>query len=646
MSDLRPFYPEKEVPRSSVADLWWRRLVAAAVTPTFRFRRGRFRRFVRRVAAEETALIEAGAGPTDPVALAALSARLRAGAVPSDAAAVEAFARIRLASKAVLGLRHHDVQILAGAAMLRGFLAEMNTGEGKTLTATLPAITAALSGRRVHVVTVNGYLAARDAEKLTPLYAAFGLQVAVVAEGMSPADRRAAYQADIVYTCDKELAFDYLKDRLVLLKKGGGLQRRVSARMEGMRTGRGAPADLLMQGLEFVILDEADNILIDEASTPLILSAETDSEEEAAYLTQALALANQLEEGVDFDIASPGRQVRLTPSGQARLAEGARALGPAWASVARREDIVGRALSALYVMQNGDQYLIRDGEICLVDEATGRIMEDRFWSDGLHQLVELKEGLPLSSRKVTLARMSYQKFFRRYLHLCGMTGTAAEVASELFEVYRLPSLRIPTHRPKRLDVVPTRVCQTMSQKWELVARTCADLQANGAAVLVGTRSVEASTQASAALHRVGLKHEVLNAIDEARESEIVAQAGQPGAITVATNMAGRGTDIALGPGVAERGGLHVIMTERHESARVDRQLMGRAARQGDPGTVQAILSLEDALIVTSRISGASRVPRHLLAVGQSRSVSLLFSALQRLGEARRVRQRRALLRAD
>lgn len=518
-------------------------------------------------------------------------------------ATAETFALIRELSARLLGKRHYRVQVLGALALLRGQIAEMETGEGKTLTATLAVGAAALAGLPVHVVTVNDYLARRDAEEMGPLYQALGLSVGIIQNGMEPPAKRAAYAADITYCTNKELGFDYLRDRLQLKDWPS------AARLALERSlAHGLRADgLLLRGLHFAIVDEADSILVDEARTPLIISAQGRAELTAEMLAQVLAIARSLHAGRDFDVTPTERTVRLRRGAAARIEAHARSapaltgLAPVWV------ELVTQALSALHLYQKDQHYLVMDDKIQIVDEYTGRAMPDRSWEHGLHQLIEAKEGCEITAQRETLARITYQRFFRRYLHLAGMTGTGRELAGELWSVYRLEVARIPTHRPSRRRELPPRLFASQTRKWQAVVEAVREeIGQRGRPVLVGTRSVEASETLSGLLSDAGIAHQVLNARQDAEEARLVAQAGQAGVVTVATNMAGRGTDIKLGPGVVERGGLHVILTEFHDSARIDRQLYGRCGRQGDAGSYQALVAAGDELF---RLYGTSWLHR-------------------------------------
>lgn len=505
---------------------------------------------------------------------------------------VRSFALVREVSSRVLGMRHYDCQLKGGLVLLRGMCAEMETGEGKTLTATLAAAAAGLAGVPVHIISVNDYLTARDAEKMTPLYRALGLRVGCVVHGLSPEQRRHEYQADITYVTNKELVFDYLRDHLTI----GSRENSLRLQAEYLHSNQHRAKKVLQRGLIFGIVDEADSVLIDEARTPLIISGSAAATEEKTFLEQALVLAGELGEE-DYKINRSKRTVQLTPKGKKRVQERATQMGALWEGMVRRESTVSRALSAIHLFHRNQQYLVRDEKIQIVDEFTGRVMADRSWEQGLHQLIELKEGCELTKKNETLAKISYQRFFRRYLYLSGMTGTAKEVADELWSVYGLHTCKIPPNRKVKRVGLPTRIYSTKEKKLDAVVKRISEIHQKQRPILIGTRSVAASLEVSLKVEAAGLKHQVLNADQDAQEAKIISRAGQAGAITIATNMAGRGTDILLDEGVAERGGLHVIATEIHEAARIDRQLYGRAGRQGDRGSYEAILSFEDALIV-------------------------------------------------
>jgi preprotein translocase subunit SecA len=510
----------------------------------------------------------------------------------TDESTSEAFALIREGTRRILKLRHHDVQLLAGRALLQGKIAEMATGEGKTLVATLAACTAAVSGASVHVVTVNDYLATRDAEGNAPLFTFFGLSIGIVKQDMPVPERVSQYMSDIVYVSNKELTFDYLKDRISI---GGVLS--VHQKLRTLQR-NAATAHPILQGLHVAIVDEADSVLIDEARTPLIISETLPDDLGEDVYRQALAIAKGLQVNRDFNIGTD-RDIWLTEVGLGTIRERVEAddIGTVWNSGLWQKELVQKALSALYSFHRDEHYIISEDKIQIVDEFTGRVMPDRTWERGLHQMIEAKEECEISGQRKTLSQITYQRFFRRYLLLAGMTGTAKEVGPEIKRVYDLSVSRIATHKPSRRVRLRDRVFANAEDHWLEVARRAQEIASTGRSVLVGTRSVEGSEMLSGLLKARGVEHAVLNARQDKTEAEDIGRAGEPGRITVATNMAGRGTDIKLAPKVAALGGLHVILTEFHESARIDRQLFGRSARQGDPGSVEAIVNLQDELFV-------------------------------------------------
>lgn len=556
-------------------------------------------------------------------------------------AVAEAFAVICEASSRTLGMRHFDVQLLGGFAMLKGMISEMETGEGKTLTATLPACTAALSGLPVHVVTANDYLAQRDAEIMEPLYRALGLSVGTVVHGMAPEERRAAYLCDITYCSNKELVFDYLRDRMVLGKYPSNLL----LKLERLGEDAARSSKLVMRGLHFAIVDEADSVLIDEARTPFVISGQTDPADEQARAEAALNLVETLEETKDYKILAEERVIELTPQGKLRLEELAELEEELWASRIRREEAARQALAARHLFRRDEHYIVRDGKVQIVDEYTGRVMEDRSWNEGLHQLIEVSEGCEATGQNIALARMTHQRFFRRYKRLAGMTGTAREVAGEFWSVYRLPIYTVPTNRPIQRTTQPQVISSTADLKWQNIAAYVVELNKRGLPVLLGTRSVAASKTASEYLSKAGLAHEVLNAAQDSNEAQIIAQAGQKGRITIATNMAGRGVDIKLDDEVAAMGGLQVVISELHDSKRIDRQLLGRCGRQAQKGHGATFLSLEDPLL---EFLGRSMVWRLCYLDGSVGDWSRrrLFRKAQRRAERTHSRARKELVKMD
>ncbi len=561
-----------------------------------------------------------------------------------DAAVAESFALAREVSGRVLGMRHFHSQVIGGLVLLRGCVAEMATGEGKTLTTVLPAVTAALAGIPVHVVSVNDYLTRRDAELMGPVYQALGLSVGVVVQGMSPPERRAAYAARITYCTNKELTFDYLKDQLVLGERTHPLHLHVD-RLHG---GGSAEQRVLLRGLHFAIVDEVDSILVDEARTPLVISGtEPANEGEETVFRQAMSLARTLVKDEHWQLIAGRRQIELTAAGREFVRAAAAELGPYWSGRVRREELATQALTAIHLFHRDSHYLVRDGKVQIIDEFTGRVMADRSWERGLHQLIEIKEGCEPTRPRKTLAKISYQRFFRKYLHLAGMTGTAQEIRRELWDVYGLAVVAVPLNRPSRRRRLQDQVFPSGDDKWARVLDRVATLHAERRAVLVGTASVAASEELSRLLTARGLPHRVLNAKQDAEEAAIVAEAGQPGRITVATSMAGRGTDIALAPEVAAVGGLHVILTERHEAARIDRQLEGRCARQGDPGSCEAILSLDGVLFEDGRGGMLLHLARAMAPSRlRDRIAALAIRRAQKRLEAVHARARALLLKDD
>ncbi|MBK8083176.1 MAG: prepilin peptidase [Devosia sp.] len=634
-------YPERPDPRPGKLDGVLHAIEAAIVAPLAR-RRGRdLFRIVPRVRTRAAELTETPL-PMLQQLVRASAIDVRRSDFKDEVAIAETFALLRELSGRTLGKRHHDVQLVGAFAILSGTIAEMATGEGKTLTAGLAAAAIALAGTPVHVVTVNDYLARRDAELIMPLFRAVGLTVGIVVEGMELADRQQAYAADITYCTNKELAFDYLRDRMVLGQQSGDLRLRLSAL--GGRSAR--LGELRLRGLHFALVDEADSVLVDEARTPLVISGSAKAENDPSVIAAALDIARGLAAERHYRVLADERRIQLTPVGRNEVEALTRELGAPWKSRVMREELVRQALSALLLFHRDEHYVVREGKVMIVDPSTGRRSKDRSWSDGLHQMIETKEELELSDQRVTIARMTYQRFFRRYGRLAGMTGTASHVAGELWRVYRLPVATIPTHRPSRRSYRPDRVLSDEESKWQAIIARTIELHKVGAPVLIGTGSVAASEQAGRRLLAAGLVHEVLNAQQDMHEAAIVARAGEVGRITVVTSMAGRGTDIPLGPGAADVGGLHVIMSERHEARRIDDQLAGRAGRQGEPGHVEAILSLEDAILATDAPPWLRRVAASLSASFGDTGRRLAIRLAQKHAERLHARMRMALLKSD
>jgi preprotein translocase subunit SecA len=552
---------------------------------------------------------------------------------------VESFALVREAAKRTIRQRHFDVQLVGGAAIHWRSIAEMETGEGKTLVATLPAYLNALAGKGVHVVTVNDYLAARDAEWMGQIYKFLGMTVGCIQTGQQDPVRRAAYNCDITYGTSKELGFDFLRDELKRHQLGGDNTRKS---FEQAFLGRGANPEGAMpvqRGHQYAIVDEADSILIDEARTPLIIGANNQpTQEEAAAYLGADELAATLVRVKDFKYDPAEKKAELTAAGRRKVQLRAGHSSFVTLTVDGLYEYVERALRGQIAYLKDVNYVVHEGEIVIVDEFTGRMMPGRQWQDGLHQAVQAKERLEVTLETITAARVTVQDFFLRYKKLAGMTGTASSDARELQRVYKVRVFPVPTNRPSRRVWISDRIFSTESEKFQAVADEIVRLNQKGVPVLVGTRSIEKSEKLSALLTEAQIEHQILNAKNHAIEAQIVAKAGQPAKVTVATNMAGRGTDIKLGDGVAEKGGLHVIGTERHESLRIDRQLAGRCARQGDPGHAQFFVAIEDEIIEAFGEKPAIRLRKRYKDRGE-----LTSAAMRRLvfrAQAKKERQHR------
>src|SRR5438128_2296499 len=558
---------------------------------------------------------------------------------------VEAFAVVREAARRTIGLRPFDVQMVGGIVLHQGKIAEMKTGEGKTLVAVLPLYLNALESKGAHLITVNDYLARRDAGWNGPVYHALGMSVAVIGHEMSllydpefldethpdprlqhlrPITRAEAYQADITYGTNSEFGFDYLRDNMAV-----------------------DLTQCVQRGLNFAVVDEVDSILIDEARTPLIISGQAQESTEKYY--QYARLIPRLS-GDDYTVDEKTKSASLTEDGIAKVER--------WTGIKNVYELehvdeahqINQALKAYTLFKRDRDYLVKDGEVIIVDEFTGRQQPGRRWADGLHQAVEAKEGVKVQQETQTLATITYQNYFRLYEKLAGMTGTAVTEAEEFDKIYKLQVVVIPTHKPMIREDRPDLIYKTEDAKFNAVADEIQEVASAGRPVLVGTVSVEKSERLARLLEKRGVRHEVLNAKQHEREALIVAKAGQPGAVTIATNMAGRGTDIVLGPAVAEGGGLHIVGTERHESRRIDNQLRGRAGRQGDPGSSRFFLALDDDLM---RIFGGERIKgmMNMLRVAddepiESRMVSRQIEGAQTKVEGHNFDARRYLVEYD
>lgn len=552
-----------------------------------------------------------------------------------------AFAVIREAAHRTLGLRPHDMQLLGAREILSGRLAEMATGEGKTLVASLPATTAALAGIPVHIITVNDYLAARDRDQLQPLYNFLSLNAEVALQTNKPHERREAYACDITYVTGQQLAFDYLHDRLIANGQRSSLRQRIQT----LGDSSDSDQQRLLRGLCFAIVDEADSVLIDEARTPLILAREIDSQRVANTYLQTLGVARELRIGEHFHLDCAARRVELTDAGRTHVQFIETPRGGTWETERSLHTLLTQALSALHLYELDIHYFIRDGKVQIIDEYTGRTLPDRSWSRGLHQLIELKEGCEITPARETLSQITFQRLFPRYLRLGAMTGTATEVSGELNRVYNLGVSVIPTHLPSKRTSHAAIIFKTLTDKWAAVVDRVATLHETGQPILIGTRSVQDSEHLSRLLQARRLPHRVLNARQDKTEAYIVARAGQRGAITVATNMAGRGTDIKLEPSTYALGGLHVIVTELHDARRIDRQLIGRCARQGDPGSFETLVSIEDDVFVRFCPKPLKSIVSAVIAVNQRMPLSI-YRLAQRLAERHSATIRRRLMRQE
>ncbi len=537
----------------------------------------------------------------------------------------EAFAVIREASRRVLGMRHFDTQLIGGIILHRGNIAEMCTGEGKTLVATAPVYLNALEGKGVHVITVNDYLAKRDSEWMGQVYKFLGLSVGLIIHDLDFNQRKIAYNSDITYGTNNEFGFDYLRDNMVT-----------------------SLDQMVQRPLHYCLIDEVDSILIDEARTPLIISGPGQKSTDDYYTVAKLV--PQLKKEEDYTIDEKQKAVAPTEAGVAKMEKLLHVENLYDAENLELNHLFVQALRAQTMMTRDKDYVVKDGEVVIVDEFTGRLMYGRRYSDGLHQAIEAKEGLEVQRESQTLATITFQNYFRMYDKLAGMTGTAKTEEQEFIKIYGLPVLQVPTNKPIQRKDLPDVIFKNKRGKYKAVVREVERRHATGQPMLIGTTSIEQSEELSHMLDQANIPHSVLNAKYHEREAAIVALAGQKGAVTIATNMAGRGTDISLGEGVAELGGLAIIGTERHESRRIDNQLRGRAGRQGDPGSSQFFLSLEDDLL---RIFGGDNIKSFMEKMGleedepiNSRMVSNAIQKAQKRVEARNFDIRKYVLEYD
>lgn len=567
--------------------------------------------------------------------------RVLSGESP-DRLMVTAFAHVREAARRRLGMEHYPVQLMGGIVLHRRGIAVMQTGEGKTLTATLPLYLAALSGRGAHLATANDYLAQRDAAQMSPLFGLLGLSTGAVLAETSREDRVGAWGADVTYTTAREIGFDFLRDRLLRRQLEMG-QSGPQIGIDGTHTS-GPAAGVVLRDLNFVVVDEADSILIDEARTPLIVSGRSPapSKERLALFRWAGEVSKQLAVERDFRVEQARRSVELTAAGRQAIRRSAK---PGELEAMPLFDLYERVTLALTVDQfyhRDRHYVIRDEEVVIVDEFTGRFAEGRRWRSGIHQAIETREGVPMTAETGEAARTTLQDLFLRYRSMSGMTGTVANSARELEQIYRVRVCQIPTNRPPQRRQLSDRVLPDDAAKWKAIADSVQAIHRTGQPVLVGTRSIDKSELLAGMLRQRGIGHSVLNARNHEHESTLISAAGQVGAVTVATNMAGRGTDIRLSEEARTAGGLHVICSELHDSARIDRQLIGRCGRQGDPGTWQVFLSLDDD-ILRNGLTSASLARLKKRAGSDIQRLAPLFSRAQQKIEYRHFQARKLLM---
>ena len=527
-----------------------------------------------------------------------------------DAILKQAFAIVREASARKMGFYPYIEQIAGAYALYMGYIAEMSTGEGKTITAALCATIRGWSGRPCHVITANDYLASRDAEIMKPIYSFCGVSVGCVIGEMKPPERKEGYSADVTYSTAKEVLADFLRDNIALGNNRDFSKRVLAGLTENMEK---IMQQTVQRGLYTAIVDEADNVLIDEAVTPLIISREKDNEEFNAICRLAFALSQKLEEGRDYRVDEKDRTVSFLVDMDERLEEVQQTEGGenGFCKAAFLKDLVRQALVARHLFKSGRQYVIEEGKVVIVDESTGRKMPMRSWNGGLHQMIEIKEGLEITGLKETEARMSFQRFFRLYRNFSGMTGTAKEASREFWTIYGAPVVCIPNHRKCRRKVGRLKSYSTKSAKREAIVREVVRVHKLGRPILIGTKDIDESEILGAKIAEQGLNCRIINAVRSEEEAAIIAEAGKFEAITVATNMAGRGTDIKIAEKVSKIGGLHVVATECNPSSRIDRQLFGRAARQGDPGSASRYACFEDELLRRNLPHALLPLLRHL-----------------------------------
>ncbi len=561
----------------------------------------------------------------------------------------EGLSLVLRAAKESLDLIPYHVQIVGALSIDNGRFAEMATGEGKTLTIALAATLAGWRGRPCHVITANDYLAERDAEEMQPLFSRCGVSVASVTGDLQGERRGAAYQSDVVYTTSQQLLADHLRDRLALQGKAKPIQQLVH-QLAAVDDGTPASAETTSRGIHRVIVDEADNVLIDEAVTPLIISRSLPRDVFSRSCRIARRLALELREGHHYKVIQKYQEVEITRAGRQRILEQAHALPPIWQTPARREEIVRVALVAEHLFLRDKNYAVVEESVEIIDEFTGRIQEGRTWQQGLQQAIETKEKLPISDPTETLASMSFQRFFRSFHHMSGVSGTAIEGADELWRVYHLPVFQVPTHLPIKRTINAPILAATQESRLTLVMKEIEQVHGSDRPILIGTRSVRTSVEVGAALKEAGLAHEILNAVEHQKEAEIVARAGAKGAITVATNMAGRGTDIKIDAAVEALGGLHVIVFEPNLSSRIDRQLLGRAGRQGQAGSGRIFACPSDELFrryLPRRLQSLLVRACQVMPVAARKTIAARYLRIaQRRAERLNAKQREAVLRMD
>ncbi|CAA6801353.1 MAG: Protein export cytoplasm protein SecA ATPase RNA helicase (TC 3.A.5.1.1) [uncultured Sulfurovum sp.] len=568
--------------------------------------------------------------------------KFKLGVVPKNRKLLhQALALICEASFRTLGIRPYSVQILGALAMYENFVVEMHTGEGKTITAGLVAVLYSWAGKPCHVVTSNDYLAQRDAEELREFYEFCGLSVGFVGGDMQRDERRDNYKKSIIYATSNEILADFLRDQM----ESSYATSFNSLLLQGVK--REHRDDSVIQGLHNIIIDEADSLLADEAIIPLIISVPKENKPLIDAILSTRKVSTLLEEKKHYTLSNKHKEVFFTEEGEEFIEGIVDALTPLWKSKNRREYLLKQAIIAKNFYLNGTHYVISEGKLVIVDEKTGRLMPNRSWGNGLHQAVEAKEGIELSDPTETHIQMSFQRFFRLYKNVCGMSGTLQKLESELWHIYNLATLKIPKRIPNKYKVLKEQILETKEKKWQVVVEEIANIHQKKQPILIGTRSIEDSENLSLALTKKSIEHQVLNALYHEEEAEIITKAGELNMVTIATNMAGRGTDIKVCEEALTVGGLHVIATERHDSERVDKQLFGRTARKGQPGTVQQIVSLEDELLMNNSSTWFRDKVGSKIDNGFWRYILLLnYKRLQKKSDKKASKMRKNILKND